>query len=328
MTFNSRMEPRLIKDWINEFAKLYAQSDRGRSPEEFWIATMAHCSGIGEAIRRVNYHGLMKAAAHAFCWMCCYVHYCSTKEEDLLFFCQHSLCDIVFFKFPDVCGHCRENPCKCDPFKMDRKKDKASNYKELLQKWREKRKPEGYKIDEWLNIFKDIFGGRNHLQTLESIGFHFLEEVGEEAKAVRQLIQLRGIIEQSDSMHNNTLKNISTIEGLVEEYSNCPLDDQGKPIINMASTNLKDIKTRIIKAKMDFIIELADTFSWFCAILIKISRIIENMNVTEPGIYDLDEFLQREYKATSEGLTCPTCKNIPCKCQFFSLEKECNEKEK
>ena len=310
-------EPRLIKEWMHDFAELYSDSDKERSPEEFWIATMSYCSVIGESIRRINYPRLMKAAAHAFCWICSYVHYCN-NTEDLILHCNHTLCDIVFLKFPNVCGHCLENPCKCDPFKMDEKKDKSADYRWLLDRWKERRKIEGHKIDEWLNIFKDIYGGQNHLQTLESIGFHFLEEAGEEAMAVRQLVQMRGILNGGvKGLEKEFLETLASIEGLVDEYINCPKDDENKPKIVMESNDLEHVKTRLVKAKMDFVIELADTFSWFCAILIKISRIVENIEVNNPELYDLEKFLQTEYKASPEGLTCPTCTKRPCKCCFF-----------
>ena len=153
---------------------------------------------------------------------------------------------------------------------------------------------------------------------MESIGFHFLEEAGEEAMAVRQLVQMRGILNGGvKGLEKEFLEKLASIEGLVDEYINCPKDDENKPKIVMESNDLEHVKTRLVKAKMDFVIELADTFSWFCAILIKISRIVENIEVNNPELYDLEKFLQTEYKASPEGLTCPTCTKRPCKCCFF-----------
>jgi hypothetical protein len=317
MTENIFVIPRLIKEWMQAFANLYSQSDKGRTAEEFWIATMAHSSGIGETIRKFDFPELMKAAAHTFCWMCCYVDYCN-KTDDLLFHCKHSLCDIVFFKYPAVCGLCQESPCKCDAFKTDSKKDKAADYKNLLQKWKGLRRKEGRTIEEWLNIFKPIYGGRIHLLTLESIGFHFLEEAGEEAKAVRQLVQMRSILNSGVAgLDKKCLQDISEIEKLVEEYDKCEKDEEGRPVIRMKSKALKDVKARIVKAKMDFLIELADTFSWLCSILIKVLRITEINKVSNSEIYDLQIFLEKEYQASESGLRCPTCHESPCQCVFF-----------
>jgi hypothetical protein len=317
MAENLSQNPLLIKDWTQAFANLYSQSDKGRTAEEFWIATMAHSSVIGETIRRLDYPELMTAAAHTFCWMCCYVDYCN-KTDDLLFHCKHSLCDIVFFKYPAVCGLCQESPCKCDAPKTDSKKDKAADYKKLLQKWKGLRRMEGHTIEEWLDIFKPIYGGRIHLQTLESIGFHFLEEAGEEAKAVRQLVQMRSVLNSGiDGLDKKCLEDISEIEKLVEEYDKCEKDKEGRPVIRMKSKDLKDVKARIVKAKMDFVIELADTFSWLCAILIKVLRFTEINKVSNSEIYNLQIFLKKEYQASGSGLRCPTCDGSPCQCVFF-----------
>jgi len=311
------MAAKRIDYWIKLFGSLYSRSDRGRKPEEYWIATMAHCSGIGESIRRVDYPELIKSAAHAFCWICCFNNHLRNNKKDLLFYIDHSLCDIVFFKFPNICGHCFRNPCQCDPYKTDQKKDKAANYKRLLKEWTINRKVEGHTIEEWLSIFRAIYGGQNHLLTLESIGFHFLEEGGEEALAIRQLMQLRGKIERWSKEDKLFLNRICKIEGLVDEYDKCARDDNGKPRIDMKSGSIQAIKNRIIKAKMDLVIELADTFSWFCAIQIKMLRILETIEIKKPEDYDLEEFLKKEYKLGKGKLSCPTCKEGPCKCRFY-----------
>src|SRR4030042_4485263 len=157
-----------IGQWIAEFAKLYARNDKGRVAEEYWRATMAHCSTIGESIRSGDYQQLMKAAAHTFCWLCCYVNHCN-KTDDQLFRINDSLCDIVFLKYPSVCGHCKGNPCNCDAFKTESKKDKGADYKYLLRQWKDQKRTEGHRFSEWLNMFRSIYGGRIHLQTLESL---------------------------------------------------------------------------------------------------------------------------------------------------------------
>jgi hypothetical protein len=203
---------------------------------------------------------------------------------------------------------------------MDSKKDKAADYIILLEKWKDFRRTEGHTLREWLNMFRDIYGGRIHLLTLESMGFHFLEEAGEEAKAVRQLVQLRGVLDDGvKGLDKKFLEEISGIEKLTEEYGKCEKDKEGKPKIKMDSNALEHVKARIVKAKMDFVVELADTFSWFCSILIKILGIIEITGVNNPDDYDLDIFLKKEYEASPEGLKCPTCHGSPCKCMFFPI---------
>ena len=126
---------RSIEEWAKGFATLYAEPDSHRRPEEFWNATMAHISVIGESIRRAHYNNLIKASVHAFCWMCCYVEKCNTTS-DPIFKVDHSLSEIVGIKFPLICGHCMEKTCQCDPMKMDAEDDKSSKYGELLKEWK------------------------------------------------------------------------------------------------------------------------------------------------------------------------------------------------
>ena len=81
---SSELEFRKVKEWCQELEKLYGQADNNRRPEDLWIATMGHCSAVGEGIRRVSYSDLINSAAHAFCWMCSYVNLFN-KTDDLLF---------------------------------------------------------------------------------------------------------------------------------------------------------------------------------------------------------------------------------------------------
>lgn len=136
----------------------------------------------------------------------------------------------------------------CDPPAMDKKKDKAAEYGKLFD--RRKRilaSFEGYSIDDFTTMFNEIYCGRVHIQTLESIGFHFLEEVGEAAICVRQLSQLRKIPE-STGVDLAFLKGLTNVEGIVKNYV-----DHYKQLsagIDYVSTDPNMLKARIVDAKM------------------------------------------------------------------------------
>jgi hypothetical protein len=288
-------------------------------PEDLWVATMAHCSSMGEAIRRVNYRDLVKFAAHCFCWICSYVNCCRSAQADPLFAWNEILCDIVYFKFPGVCGHCRENPCKCKSENMDAREDKSVGYGALLQKWEVPSGRNDFTLSNWLQMFRDIFGGRIHMSMLESIGFHFLEEAGEEALAVRKLVQLRGVLGAGiEGVDEDFVKSLRTVPGVVQAYMqvDIPKDDKGKWLIDFKSRDPSQVKARLVDAKMGFVIELADTFSWFCAILIKLKQILDSSKLYVED-FDIEAYLQKEYSSSGKGLLCPTCKANPCACQFF-----------
>lgn len=315
---------RYIFEWSKEFRKLYAKHDVHRRPEEIWISTMAYCSTIGEDIRRIDYRELIESAAHAFNWMCTFVTACNTTE-DPLFRCENDFCDIVYFKFPGVCGHCTESKCNCDSYEMDKKKDKASKYLDLYEKWKLFPKKK-YKINDWIETFKKIYKGRIHLMTLDSIGFHFLEEAGEEIRAIRQLIQMRGVLhERINGVDDNFFKKLYDIGELVSQYKECmnvlEKDKENKPKIDMVSRDSKHIKARIVKGKMDLVVEFADTFSWFCAILIKLEMISEGLCL-DFNIHDLEQCLIAVYGPKGNQIKCSTCKEINCKCIFFPLKRK------
>lgn len=327
-----RTECRTINDWSKGFRELYFKTDCNRRPEEFWNATMAHISSIGEAIRRTHYKELIKSAAHAFCWMCSYVSFCNESKSGLFTF-ENSLSEIVGLKFPGVCGHCIKNPCGCNPVMMDEQRDKSAKYEELLSKWlREKDKYINYTLDLWLIDFWDIFSGQIHLQDIESIGFHLLEEAGEEAKVVRELVQFRGILDANiEGLDRSFLLNISNIPGVVGTYSKYVKIlkekyevEKDKDVFDNIDLTSKDpdvIKTRLVKSKMDFVIELADTFSWYCAVLLKLHEIIkyEKLDDELSKTFHIEESLKKVYQSRNREdlLKCYKCHESECKCKFF-----------
>lgn len=307
---------RSISEWTNEFAALYKKHDKHRSPEDIWISTMAYGSVIGEAIRRYDFNSLIRSASHAFCWMCTFITKCN-KTDDLLFKLDHSFVDLVALKFPNACGHCTHDHCICDSAAQDSKPDKSAKYHKLLEKWRRIDR-EKYSIDEWLHVFSDIYLSRIHLQTLETIGFHFLEEAGEMAQAIRELRQMQGILSiEIQGVDTVFLEKLIHIEGLVEEYTNCMSKiDNDKSNIDIKSNDPIHIKARIVKSKMDQVIEFADTFSWFCAILIKLKLLGESLDIPNDKI-NLEIYLEHEYGEKSETIKCPSCNSSDCKCLFF-----------
>ena len=292
------------------------------------MAVMAHLSVIGEAIRRTDHKALLKAAAHTFCWMCSYVAKCN-ESVDSVFHIKNDLSRLISLKFPNICGHCRQPRCVCDAVDMDQQEDKAAKYDELL--YHEKHmKWSAYSVGDWLKTFWNIYSGRIHLQTMESLGFHLLEEAGEEAKAVRQLVQFSGIMKADvEGVDQEFLDRLSDIHTLVPEYRKCidGLKDKykvktQKELKNLISPDSEESqvnRARLVMAKMDFVIELADTFSWLCAVLLKR---LENVHRNNPDDIDnnrIEVELQALYSfdMTEKIGRCYACEQPQCKCVFF-----------
>jgi len=313
---------RSIKDWMKVFRELYSEADSERTPEQMWVAVMAHTSSIGESIRKVAFESLLKSAAHTFCWLCSFVNKCNDLQKDDIFSINETLCGIVSLKYPGICGHCQHRPCDCDPVRMETKKDKSARYENLLDlrntDWKSFK---GYSIENYRKMFYNIYYGKLHIQTLENIGFHFLEEIGEAAVCVRQLSQLRKIADDdSTGIDSAFLKHLTTVEGIVKDYVKYGKD----PIdINYASREQDMLRARVVGAKMDLVGEIADSFSWFCAILNKLDSISKSIYDDHEKHKDvlpsLEQVLTKEYLDSHGNAICPRCNRNPCNCVFYNL---------
>ncbi len=311
-----------ITDWTEKFKAIYGENDKEKNIEQIWIALSAHCSAIGESIRKYDFTELLDEAAHSFCWMCTYINKCNSLEDSVFGFSE-SLSDIISFKYPVVCGHCHISPCRCEPKIMDGGKDKAAGYRRLLNakltcENDEHIKFERYTIQNWQSVFDKIYGQTTYMLSVENIGFHFLEEVGEEAKAIRELSQLAGVIEEIDEIDMDFINRLSTIEGIVDAYEKFIKKDDK---IDYTSLDPDMITKRLIKAKMDMIVEMADIFSWYCSILNKIRGIIDTNKFK---LLSLEDVLNDCYKYDGE-FACVSCNKKLCECKFFPKNIEMAE---
>jgi hypothetical protein len=157
---------------------------------------------------------------------------------------------------------------------------------------------------------------------LPSIGFHFLEEAGEEAQGVRKALQLRGAIGGRRSpIGEDYLTRLSTIEGLVNEYAQGDFPRQKetrKPLIDTTSADPAFLRARVVDTKMDIVIELADTFSWLCAVLLKVEGLLTESALWSEK-YDIEHYLESHYGRNGKPLKCPACKRQLCRCMSFRL---------
>ena len=314
------VQDKKIREWAAIFGNIYRNTDKQRTPEQIWIAIMAHASSMGESIRTISFETLLNSAAHTFCWLCSFVNMCNSLENDA-FSLKESLCGIVSLKYPGVCGHCEEKHCTCDPVKMDSETNKSAKYKTLPEKYRPHALPafEDYHIEGLISNFDIIYAGRIHILTLESIGFHFLEEVGEAAVAVRKLGQLRKIHKyRKEDFDPSFLNSLENIPGIVAQYEKYIGNKKPKDIIDYASSDIEMLKLRLVDAKMELIIEIADTISWFCAVLNKLTRISRSIWENPSHIIPKLEVKLNEMYVKDGKTQCPTCKHAECACVFYS----------
>lgn len=305
-----------LSEWESIFYNIYKQVDENREPEQIWIGVTAHCSEIGEAIRKIHFPDLYKSAAHTICWFCSFIKKCNNTKFNI-FKLNAKLSDVVLLKYPLKCGRCTHIPCDCPSKEMELMKDKSAKYSILYEEYK-KVKNVDMTITQWIDNFEKIYGGRINLLTLEIIGFHFLEEIGECAIAIRELSQLKNVISQNiNGINDDFFNKLTDIGSIVNSYAKIKelLDTLDKDKKQKFTSKKPDIiKARIVKAKMDMIVEIADAFSWFCDIFIKTSEIFDNCNC--PKGITLENEIENEYFKNGEYV-CPICEKTLCECVFF-----------
>jgi len=326
-----------IELWSKKFAKLYKNVDKGRKPEDFWLSVNDHLSQIGESIRTMNYPWAFRSAAHSFEWMCEYINHCQITDY-LEFRLNLNLSEIIGLKYPDKCGHCINSPCQCKADKIENEMDKSARFDELFEIWSDKRKIYAKRSTvDWFKSFYDIYGNSIYLLSIDTIGFHLLEEAGEEARAIRGLLQFREVSKIiPDVIDDDYLLQIADIYTLIEEFKN------NRNIVNsyfkekgikeeafkehLRTDNKKEVvRFRLLKAKLDLIYELSDTFSWYTSLLLKIKLMLDKMPDWILNEFDFDlleKKLAYEYSydfKKDNDLLCHSCKEKSCNCNYYII---------
>jgi len=107
----------------------------------------------------------------------------------------------------------------------------------------------------------------------------------------------------------------------LKEYMKVEKEKDAYDRISYTDSNPIVIKARFMKAKMDFFIEFADTFSWYSAVLLKMSRIIEaeGLDKETKKKFDIEETLKKRYDTEKDGdpLHCYACNMEDCGCLFY-----------
>ena len=303
---------RTLREWMTIFNGVYAKPNANRVPEQFWIGAAVHCSAIAEGLRTICYEDILREAAHAFEWMCAFATKINGLPATDVFCCTDNLSSMVAIKYPGVCGHCERKPCGCDSIEADEKSDKAGHYDRLRNLWRHL-DHNSYSFRDWRDVFWGIYAHNTHLLTPSALGFHFLEEVGEEDHAIRLLTELRSVVDK-ELVDPAFIQRISSIETLVDECNNYWEVVTGEEKVDITSCAEEDLRKRLTNAKIHVLTELADTFAWLCSILNKIERISESNGFSLPSI---SEAIEMEYFDGTAVARCPTCKNPgECSCLF------------
>lgn len=295
-----------MNQWQRHFEKIYGERNKGKDPEIIWFRVLENASKVAENLRRYEYGNAFIYLSHMFCWT---LGFCSLIERRVE--------EIVWKKYPYVCPYCRKDKeevfksCTCAGQRREieetptHEKERMIN-EEILTHFRthfSDRKPR--KLDDWVHMFDEIYGNVNYSASIEHIGFHLMEEVGEVGRVLRRS----------------------------KEYERRVAEGFEKGT---------DINKARKQYEVDLDYEIADVFSWTCALISKISSIIdavenyenETIKVTwprrrpvefRPPSATLSSFIFSEY-----GKGCPNCQQVTCsedcfltECKFMTRRKKC-----
>lgn len=180
-----------MQEWQDYLHDIFSDRNKELEPRLIWLKVIEHSTRLAEGIRKRKFFEAVSSVARVFCWTCCFV----SNNPSLLD--TASLEDIVWQKYPRTCSYCvppltDENqeiiktrkalPCRCGP-DIELEPQKMATAKNLEVYRKQLHKPES--LDDWVRMIDAIYGTRHSLMSLDSICFHFLEEVGEVLTAMR-----------------------------------------------------------------------------------------------------------------------------------------------
>lgn len=241
----------------------------------------------------------------------------------------------LLLKYPDCCPTCGNRPCICAAYRSimeDRNNKKYDEFwKTHKAQFMELRKrfsasTDGKlsqatkvmydsSIENWIGMFRGIYASGHIEVSLESVGFHFLEEVGEVSDGLLCLEELHkyknqigvykaGSVELHKIIEEKAGKD-EQYEKFWEEYLSQCKGEKGDVSHDKLLKYLLKINMTLIKE------ELADVFSWMCAILNKIEALSKNWS-PDMRPRSLSEALHAHYRLSEGKVGCSYCSDTIC----------------
>lgn len=191
-----------FEQWALILDTIYGNRNEKRSISEMWLRSVSDASKVGEAVRKSDAYEAMVYLTHTFGWVI-------TSSTKLLktefdgkpalqtydakpFIC---LSDIVLSKYPNICPYCGGNPCQCSSIRRTVERETKSERRLRLNRVNSQAKETGMlpeTISDISNMYESIYGQIHYGSSLESIAFHFLEEIGEVASCITSLEDGKG----------------------------------------------------------------------------------------------------------------------------------------
>src|SRR5579863_2358066 len=176
-----------LEDWVSEFGSIYEKQLGRESVSETWLTFVQQAGEFAEHLRLRDYAECLGKIAKCFCWLSCFVRKCQLEPSSSGFALSRSFSEIVLNKYPWRCPRCGLLPCACyspisasDPEShMRSSSDSIGGRVSMEQRIST--------FEQLVQMFDGIYGSAHESLSLEHLGFHLSEEVGEVANAIRIL---------------------------------------------------------------------------------------------------------------------------------------------
>jgi NTP pyrophosphatase (non-canonical NTP hydrolase) len=187
-----------LEVWCSKFAKANAGSWDDVDSTVAWLRFVETATTrIAEFVRREAHSELIDELGSAFGWLCCFVERYQQKHPQEAFRITKPLSDVIWHKYPGVCYRCTHKfpsdqiaskgflacVCLATPAVSQREKNSAARKLAIARK----KKAPPTTLEGWAAMTSAIYGPNHRELSLAAICLHFLEEVGEVAKCLRQL---------------------------------------------------------------------------------------------------------------------------------------------
>lgn len=163
----TRSRPFSLAQWQQLFRAIYGDRNKELTPGAIWLHLMEEAGEVAKDFRRENYRQLEQDLPDVFAWLCGFASSYGLELEE-----------VIWESYPRVCPYClAKTDCLC----IGRTKEKKNV--EALGNHRHSEDHPG-SLDDWVDMFRDIYGGVNAIQSRAAVGFHLMEEIGEVANEI------------------------------------------------------------------------------------------------------------------------------------------------
>ena len=160
-----------LHEWQVLFNELYREKNEreGLRGVDIWLHVMEEAGEVAKALRKEDYSQLSKDLPDVFAWLCTFANFQNIDLEEA-----------IWNRFPGRCPYCLE-PMNCVCIAEMREIDLRQ-----LEFHQRKRNNMPETCEQWVSMFRKIYGNVNSILSRQSIGFHLMEEIGEVARSIRK----------------------------------------------------------------------------------------------------------------------------------------------